>query len=145
MEKMKYPLRLDNPRAWRTYLGGAGLDRLHGVLPGEDGHFPEEWIMSVVAARNAGREDIKDEGMSHIRENGRTLKEQRGFSTVPTEKRNAGTFLRQEKSAGKSPASIMASKRALPEKNGKTCLTGRIFPVCFLPCSVLPFNRATRF
>ena len=76
MEKMKYPLRLDNPRAWRTYLGGAGLDRLHGVLPGEDGHFPEEWIMSVVAARNAGREDIKDEGMSHIRETGRTLKEQ---------------------------------------------------------------------
>ena len=74
MEILNYPVRLDNPRAWRTYLGGSGLDRLHGKEPGEDGHFPEEWIMSVVAARNAGREDIKDEGMSHIAETGETLK-----------------------------------------------------------------------
>ncbi|MCD8224848.1 MAG: class I mannose-6-phosphate isomerase [Clostridiales bacterium] len=70
-----FPIRLDNPRAWRTYLGGSQLDLLHGKPDGEDGHFPEEWIMSVVAARNAGREDIRDEGMSHIYGTEMTLKE----------------------------------------------------------------------
>ena len=74
MKDYKYPIRLDNPRAWRTYLGGSRLDRLHGIDPGTDGHFPEEWIMSVVEARNAGREDIKEEGMSHVLESGVTLK-----------------------------------------------------------------------
>ncbi|MBQ8597145.1 MAG: mannose-6-phosphate isomerase [Lachnospiraceae bacterium] len=64
----KTPFRLDSPRAWRTYLGGALLDELHGIPKGcgEDGHFPEEWVMSVVAARNAGREDYPGEGLSHI-------------------------------------------------------------------------------
>lgn len=76
-EKNRYnkPLRLDNPRAWRTYLGGRLLDALHGNPDGEDGHFPEEWIMSVVAARNVGRENIKDEGMSHLYQTETTLKE----------------------------------------------------------------------
>lgn len=70
------PIPLDAPRAWRTYLGGAGLDALHGSPSGEDGHFPEEWIMSVVAARNAGREDFPEEGLSHLREHPETsLKE----------------------------------------------------------------------
>lgn len=70
-----FPIRLDNPRAWRTYLGGSQLDALHGICGGADDHFPEEWIMSVVAARNAGREDIKDEGMSHLYGDSATLKE----------------------------------------------------------------------
>lgn len=62
------PFRLDHPRAWRTYLGGALLDELHGAKPGTgaDGHFPEEWIMSVVSARNAGREEFPEEGLSHL-------------------------------------------------------------------------------
>lgn len=61
-----FPIRLNSPRAWRTYLGGSQLDALHGKQDGEDGHFPEEWIMSVVAARNVGREDFPDEGMSFL-------------------------------------------------------------------------------
>lgn len=40
-----FPFLLDNPRAWRTYLGGRMLDALHGDSNGEDGHFPEEWIL----------------------------------------------------------------------------------------------------
>ncbi|NLV58541.1 MAG: mannose-6-phosphate isomerase [Clostridiales bacterium] len=68
------PVKLDNPRAWRTYLGGSLLSALHDEA-GEDGHFPEEWIMSVVAARNAGREEIVGEGLSHLVETGETLKE----------------------------------------------------------------------
>lgn len=71
---MRSPVRLDNPRAWRTYLGGRLLDALHGQTDGEDGHFPEEWILSVVAARNAGREHIPDEGMCRVADTGVTLK-----------------------------------------------------------------------
>ena len=68
-------IRLDNPRVWRTYLGGRMIDALHGNPDGEDGHFPEEWIMSVVAARNVGREDVADEGLSHIYGTQTALKE----------------------------------------------------------------------
>lgn len=60
------PVQLDNPRAWRTYLGGSLLDTLHGQSPVRDTHFPEEWIASTVSARNAGRELIRDEGLSHL-------------------------------------------------------------------------------
>lgn len=69
-----FPFLLDNPRAWRTYLGGRGLDELHGMPGGADGHFPEEWILSTVAARNAGREEFAEEGMGHLRGSSLTLK-----------------------------------------------------------------------
>jgi len=74
MARFDRPIRLDNPRAWRTYLGGSALSALHGEA-GKDDHFPEEWIMSVVAARNAGREHIHDEGLSHLMDTGETLKD----------------------------------------------------------------------
>ena len=67
MPTTDFPFLLDNPRAWRTYLGGSMLDRFHGVPSEGDGHFPEEWILSVVAARNAGREQFPEEGMSRLR------------------------------------------------------------------------------
>lgn len=67
------PVRLTGARAWRTYLGGKMLDRFHGNTESEDGHFPEEWIASLVPARNAGREDI-EEGLSMLAEEpGRSL------------------------------------------------------------------------
>ncbi len=59
------PVKLKEERAWRTYLGGSLLDQFHGRKDCEDGHFPEEWIMSVVAARNTGREEIT-EGLSRL-------------------------------------------------------------------------------
>lgn len=40
------------------------ISALHGE-DGEDCHFPEEWLMSVVAARNSGREHIV-EGVSRV-------------------------------------------------------------------------------
>lgn len=61
---LSQPIRLQTSRAWRTYLGGSMISALHGES-GEDGHFPEEWLMSTVAARNAGREDIV-EGITRI-------------------------------------------------------------------------------
>lgn len=70
-----FPILLDNPRAWRTYQGGSLLSALHGEA-GQDSNFPEEWILSVVSARNAGREHIVGEGLSHLADgSGRTLKE----------------------------------------------------------------------
>lgn len=67
---MKYeysiPRQLNTPRAWRTYLGGALIDKLHGKENAADDRFPEEWIMSVISARNAGREHITDEGLAYF-------------------------------------------------------------------------------
>ncbi len=72
--KEKKLIRLDNPRAWRTYIGGELLDELHGKKNVAVSHFPEEWIISLVSARNAGREGIPDEGMSRVPDCGKTLK-----------------------------------------------------------------------
>ncbi len=59
-------IKLDSPRAWRTYTGGKRLDQIHSAKSSLDPHFPEEWIMSMTVARNTGREEFKDEGMSHL-------------------------------------------------------------------------------
>lgn len=73
--KENIPIQLCSTRAWRTYLGGKLLDEIYGQVNSEDGHFPEEWIASLVEARNAGREHIKEEGLSHLAvEPERTLK-----------------------------------------------------------------------
>lgn len=48
-----YPLQ--RTRAWRSYLGGAMLNAFFGEPGVEDGHYPEEWILSTVPARNANR------------------------------------------------------------------------------------------
>ncbi len=58
------PIRLITSRAWRTYIGGKNISALHGQI-GEDDHFPEEWLMSTVSARNVGREDIV-EGLTAV-------------------------------------------------------------------------------
>ncbi len=65
------PIRLETSRAWRTYLGGKMISALHGE-DGEDGHFPEEWLMSTVCARNAGREHIT-EGITKVADRELTL------------------------------------------------------------------------
>lgn len=56
------PIKLLPAYAWRSYLGGKLIAEVHGKIA-EDDHFPEEWIMSTVRARNLGREDIV-EGLS---------------------------------------------------------------------------------
>ncbi len=65
------PIKLDRPRVWRTYIGGKLLDDFNGGK-GDDGHFPEEWIMSVTEARNADNSDGSD-GLSRT-ESGETLR-----------------------------------------------------------------------
>lgn len=61
-----YPIKLRENRVWRTYKGGKLLDKLQQKEVPQDSHFPEEWIMSVVRARNTGREDILDEGLGKL-------------------------------------------------------------------------------
>jgi mannose-6-phosphate isomerase len=53
-------------RVWRTYSGGRYLDLLDGSSSPSDGHFPEDWIASTVKAKNIGRENIPDEGLSKV-------------------------------------------------------------------------------
>ncbi|MEN6314825.1 MAG: class I mannose-6-phosphate isomerase [Clostridiaceae bacterium] len=73
--EMNRPLKLFPTRTWRTYTGGKLLDELHGIYDTSDGHFPEEWIMSVVSARNTGREQYRHEGLSFLDSSDITLKE----------------------------------------------------------------------
>ncbi len=65
---MNEPVRLAPAQAWRTYRGGKLIAALHGV-EAEDSHFPEEWLLSTVVARNPGREGIV-EGLSTLEETG---------------------------------------------------------------------------
>lgn len=69
---MGKPLPIAPARAWRTYEGGSLIAALHGEQA-QDTHFPEEWILSTVAARNPGREHIV-EGLSCTRD-GRSLRD----------------------------------------------------------------------
>lgn len=65
-------LKMEPTRVWRTYIGGSNLDFFEGKKR-EISSFPEDWICSSTRAVNAGREDIKDEGLSRIKDDGRTL------------------------------------------------------------------------
>lgn len=60
------PFRLPPNRVWRTYRGGAFLDRIEGRPDPEDGDHPEDWIGSAVRAANPARPGppIPDEGLS---------------------------------------------------------------------------------
>lgn len=61
--KDKYFFKLNPSRVWRTYIGGLLLDELTGKENPQDGHYPEEWILSATQAFNAGRENLI-EGLS---------------------------------------------------------------------------------
>lgn len=60
------PILLNHTRVWRTYLGGKSLDEMEGKLFPLDANYPEDWLASVVQARNSGREAFKTEGLSAI-------------------------------------------------------------------------------
>ena len=58
------PLKQYSNRVWRTYEGGALIDKWKQVTPEVDGSMPEEWIMSTVTARGNGRPE--NEGLSLV-------------------------------------------------------------------------------
>lgn len=55
--------QLQSNRVWRSYLGGRNIEQMQGLKEAQDGHFPEEWVASVVAATNPGHER-EGEGLS---------------------------------------------------------------------------------
>ena len=55
-----YPIKMLSSRVWRQYIGGYFLDEFLLGKPGEDYHFPEDWIGSTVRAFNSGRETIEE-------------------------------------------------------------------------------------
>lgn len=59
------PLKQENNRVWRTYTGGALIDQWKQDTAPSDGSFPEEWIMSTVAARGKNRPE--NEGLSVVK------------------------------------------------------------------------------
>jgi mannose-6-phosphate isomerase len=56
------PLKQENNRVWRTYTGGALIDQWKQDSATVDGSFPEEWIMSTIAARGKNRPE--NEGLT---------------------------------------------------------------------------------
>lgn len=58
------PLLLHRNRVWRAYTGGRLLDEWQGIKNPKDDHYPEEWISSIVEARNV--KHIKNEGLSTV-------------------------------------------------------------------------------
>lgn len=56
---MVRPLKLSGNRVWRSYRGGllleGWLQGKAGEANGQDGHYPEEWAVSTVEARNPGK------------------------------------------------------------------------------------------
>ncbi len=58
------PLKQLPNRVWRTYSGGALIDKWKMSPDAKDGSEPEEWIMSTIAARGKNRPD--KEGLTNI-------------------------------------------------------------------------------
>ncbi|MBN2151238.1 MAG: mannose-6-phosphate isomerase [Candidatus Lokiarchaeota archaeon] len=53
-------------RTRRAYAGGLLLDKLQGATDPSDGDRPEDWVASVVPARNPGLVPIENEGLSTL-------------------------------------------------------------------------------
>lgn len=65
LQKFAYiPLKQYSNRVWRTYEGGALIDKWKMTSPEVDSSMPEEWIMSTITAR--GKNRPVNEGLSMI-------------------------------------------------------------------------------
>ena len=65
--------RIAPNRVWRSYLGGSTLDRISGAEQPADTHFPEDWLLSDTLARNPGREEFPEEGISKLENEGHVI------------------------------------------------------------------------
>lgn len=66
MQAYYRPLKLAQNRVWRTYTGGRLLDQWQGRAQPADSNVPEEWVASLVTARNPGRDAHSAEGLSYL-------------------------------------------------------------------------------
>ena len=58
------PLKQLSNRVWRTYSGGALIDKWKKAQEAIDGSLPEEWIMSTISARGKNRPE--KEGLTNV-------------------------------------------------------------------------------
>jgi mannose-6-phosphate isomerase len=65
IELAQIPLKQLSNRVWRTYTGGALIDRWKLETKELDENFPEEWIMSTISAR--GKNRPIDEGLTILK------------------------------------------------------------------------------
>ena len=72
-QKLADAYRIATNRVWRSYLGGRTLDCISGITNPQDSHFPEDWLLSDTLARNVGREQFAEEGISLLKEPDGTL------------------------------------------------------------------------
>ena len=71
----RFLLPLKPNRVRRNYLGGAGIDRLQAGGEGvfQDTDRPEEWVASLVDAKNPGLDPVENEGLSRCAISGQPL------------------------------------------------------------------------
>ncbi|GHV90293.1 phosphomannose isomerase [Spirochaetia bacterium] len=69
----RFLLELLPNRVRRNYRGGAEIDRLQGAANCIDSNRPEEWIASLVGAKNPGLPIVENEGFSFCRVDGAAL------------------------------------------------------------------------
>lgn len=67
---MKGIIKLSRNRVRRNYLGGKGIDLLHGSESHGAENYPEEWIGSLTQAVNLGMEEIPNEGLAYLYRDG---------------------------------------------------------------------------
>lgn len=60
------------------------IEAIHGCSGQEDSQFPEEWIISTVVARNAGREDYPFEGICFVKDQHISLRDLIGMDPKKT-------------------------------------------------------------
>jgi len=65
MKNIKMPLKLISNRVARTYIGGKLIDEFKEKIDSKDGNKPEEWIGSLVEARNIEKSST-NEGLSYV-------------------------------------------------------------------------------
>lgn len=67
---VKFPvLKMEENRVRRQYIGGGGIEKIHGRAL-KDSDRPEEWVASIVEAKNDGT--IEKEGISQVVVQGKT-------------------------------------------------------------------------
>ena len=66
---MNYLIRFPENRVRRNYKGGLGIDKLKNKEKCEVSNKPEEWIASLVTAKNPGLSFVENEGLSYTSDN----------------------------------------------------------------------------
>lgn len=68
------PIAIAPARVWRSYRGGSLIGQIHRKEE-QDGHYPEEWLMSVIEAHNPKEVTTPGEGLSMLLDGSMSLQD----------------------------------------------------------------------